>query len=145
MSYKPTSDDVVTCCLDTSQDHICSSLRAEFESRLLASLGGQAVHFPDGLLSIMANHVLQEASQEPYGLKGGRLHIQYEGHTALHYLATLDCDPDTPAKTFELTLTLREAQASWPQRMARRLSQSSPIEVSTTYKLVKRRTYRNDQ
>ncbi len=158
MSY--AEDDNAPLHLDVSQEHISSSLRAEFEDRLLEAIAHNArFSFPSGLLEGIAGHVVQEAAAEPYGLKGGRLHIQFEGHSALHYLATLDCDPETPAKTFELTLTLREAQATWGQRMARRLSfgssssaasssslpstQQEPVSLSTSYKLVKRRTYRD--
>lgn len=96
---------------------------AEFEERLVSAIAAQSadveVVFPAGLLSVIAGHVLQEADDEPYGIKGCVVHIQYEGHSALHHLGTLDCDPGTGAKTFELTLTLRQGQATWGQRMAR--------------------------
>ena len=77
-----------------------------------------AVEFPEGLLSIIVAHVVQEATNEPRGLKGCLLHIQYEGQTALHHLGSLQCDQES-APTFQVTLTLRQAQASWSQRMAR--------------------------
>jgi len=122
---------------------VSPTLRSEFEARLTSALtsvdlqqyhqqqspssgggsggGGRSemLAFPTGLLSVIASHVLQEAAAEPYGVKGCLLHVDYEGQTALHRLATLDGDSSTAAKTFELTLTLRQAQPTWGQRMAR--------------------------
>ena len=50
---------------------------------------------------------------------GCLLHIQFEGESALHPLGSLDSHPENAAKTFELTLTLRQGQDTWGQRVAR--------------------------
>jgi len=139
--------------LESTQDHISSQLKSEIECRLVESIegsrpsNGYGIEFPEGLLSIIAGHVSQEAAEEPYGIKGCVLYIQYEGETALHQVAALYCDPKT-VPTFELTLTLRQAPTSWSQRMARRLSFTSSstacnLQVSTSYRLVKNRKYRS--
>ena len=88
--------------------------------------------------------------------------MQYEGESALHSLGALDPgrpeeeeeEDDDVAKTFELTLTLRQGQpATWGQRVARRISSSfssfsssssHALPLSTSYRLVKRRKYRDD-
>lgn len=121
-----SDDNSSLCCLDQPGDAslIPSSIVRDFEARLRSKIENSSpenmtVSFPEGLLSVIAAHVLQEAMEEPYGIKGCLLHINYEGDTALHRMATLDCDPGTLAKTFELTLTLRQGQSSWGQRMAR--------------------------
>ena len=65
--------------LELDNDHIAQQLRAELEVRLLETLcpapGSGArrkfsFELPPQLLSIIASHVIQEAANEPYGLKG---------------------------------------------------------------------------
>jgi len=105
---------------------------------------------PAGLLDMVASHVIQEAEDEPYGLNGCVLRVFYEGHHDLHSLGSLDYDPNT-VPTFEISLTLRECpNLSWGQRVARRLSlggspSSSRLDVGTSYRLVKKRKYRQQQ
>ena len=72
---KPTSMSI-----ELDNDHIANQLRAELELRLLETLcpaagsrpGRKKFSFelPPHLLSIIAAHVIQEAANEPYGLKG---------------------------------------------------------------------------
>ena len=62
-------------------------------------------------------------------VSGCVLRLQYEGQTALQHVGSLDCSlasgdgSDSPgaatAPTFGITVTLRQAQVSWGQRMAR--------------------------
>jgi hypothetical protein len=66
--------------LELDNDRISNQLRAELEVRLLETLcpvpgsSGPRRKFtfelPPQLLSIIASHVIQEAANEPYGLKG---------------------------------------------------------------------------
>ena len=68
-----------TMSLELDNDHIAHQLRAELEIRLLETLcptPGSGIRrkfsfeLPPQLLSIIASHVIQEAANEPYGLKG---------------------------------------------------------------------------
>ena len=129
---------------DDPYPELSAAARANLEARLLEAVcgggceGGKTANPPleppASMMSVVASHVLQEAAAEPYGLRGCLLRVLFEGETALRPLATLDCDPEAAsaaagvggdadaamtAKTFELTLTLRQAQATWGQRMAR--------------------------
>ena len=68
--------------LELDNDHLTSQLRSELEVRLLETLcpvPGREVsrsrrklsfELPPQLLSVIAAHVIQEAANEPYGLKG---------------------------------------------------------------------------
>ena len=66
--------------MSIDNDHIANQFRAELELRLLETLcpaagsrpGRKKFSFelPPHLLSIIAAHVIQEAANEPYGLKG---------------------------------------------------------------------------
>ena len=74
------SDVPSSMSLELDNDRISSQLRAELEVRLLETLcpvpgsSGSRRKFtfelPPQLLSIIASHVIQEAANEPYGLKG---------------------------------------------------------------------------
>ena len=76
-------DDEIPFGLDVVSDpHLLllrSSLVAEFESRLRSLAEARAsefvLEFPDGLLAVIASHVLQEAETEPYGLKGKQIFL----------------------------------------------------------------------
>ena len=74
------SDTPSSMSLELDNDRISNQLRAELEVRLLETLcpvpgsSGPRRKFtfelPPQLLSIIASHVIQEAANEPYGLKG---------------------------------------------------------------------------
>jgi hypothetical protein len=68
--------------IELDNDLIASQLRAELEVRLMETLcpapgSGAKVKFcfelPPQLLSIIASHIIQESTNEPYGLKGKRV------------------------------------------------------------------------
>ena len=72
-------DEPSSMSLELDNDHIAGQLRTELEVRLLETLcpapgSGSRRKFifelPPQLLSIIASHVIQEAANEPYGLKG---------------------------------------------------------------------------
>ena len=53
---------------------------AAFAARLLSAVEASReflVQLPPGLLNVIAGHVLQEAAQEPYGLRGEREIFKY--------------------------------------------------------------------
>jgi len=153
-------DEPSSMSLELDNDHIAGQLRTELEVRLLETLcpapgSGSRRKFifelPPQLLSIIASHVIQEAANEPYGLKGCLLHIYYESDTDCEYVASLDCDPDT-LSTFELTLTLRQdaGKKSWRNKLPELVRSLSSfgfgsVLIGTSYKLVKRRNYRSPQ
>lgn len=149
--------------LELDNDHINVQLRSELEARLLETLCPTpgtsspkirrkvSLEVPPQLLSIIAAHIIQEASCEPYGLKGCILHIYYESETDCEYWASLDCDPET-LPTFELTLTLRQdtcGMRGWRNKLPELVRNFSAfgfcsVLIGTSYKLVKQRNYRTN-
>jgi hypothetical protein len=152
--------------LELDNDKLASQLRTELEVRLLETLcpvpgsstssgsgSGRRRKFlfelPPQLLGVIASHVLQEAANEPYGLKGCLLHIYYESETDCEFVASLDCDPET-LSTFELTLTLRQdagRRRGWRNKLPELVRSFSTfgfgsVLIGTSYRLVKRRNYR---
>lgn len=166
LSDIPFSSNNVSA-LELDNDHIAHQLRSELETRLLETLcpapGASAsevsgasrrkyvFELPPQLLAIIASHVIQEAANEPYGLKGCLLHIYYESETDNEFVASLDCDPET-LSTFELTLTLRQdpcRRRGWRNKLPELVRSFSTfgfgsVLVGTSYKLVKKRNYRTN-
>lgn len=70
------------------------------------------VLLPNGLTHRIAQDIFRLADNEPYGLKGCTLYINFEGEGINKKLSTFRCDPNTPA-TFEVYLTLKQSTAGW--------------------------------
>lgn len=143
--------------LDTTSDLIYAQLLSEIEEKLRRVISrvakissssecnqNKVITLPEGLITVIAKHVIQEASGEPCGLKGCRIILYYEGFSDIHFLGNLICDPNT-VPTFTLTLKLRQVVNSWGSSLLSRRGSQSAIHMSTSYKLVKKCLYRDDE
>ncbi|XP_049947258.1 protein charybde-like [Schistocerca serialis cubense] len=125
------------------------ALSRRLEAELRAARGGGAaggIALPPALLLTAAEHVLQMATTEPYGLRGCTLYVDLEtGKQPAERirLATVKCAPDT-LTTFELFLTLRQ-ETSWkaalPQFL-KNLTSSGALLLSNDFTLKKKRLFR---
>ncbi|KAK8752860.1 hypothetical protein OTU49_007974 [Cherax quadricarinatus] len=121
---------------------LVQQLTAEVTSRA-ADLGCGQVIVPPALTEQVTAQVLRLADSEPCGLRGGVLHVCYNDGVQERGLARVVLDPTMP-NTYKLFLTLSPDTSSWYHKMARfikPLRKSSPLLLSTSFKLQKRKLY----
>ncbi|XP_042214560.1 protein charybde-like [Homarus americanus] len=118
-------------------------LTQEVTSRADA-LGCGQVMVPNGLIDEVTAQVLRLADSEPCGLRGGVLHVLYDdGQQGEQELTRVVLDPTMP-NTYEVYLTLTPDTTTWYHKMSRiikPLRKSSPLLLSTRFKLEKRKLY----
>uniref|UniRef100_A0A1B6CKS5 Protein charybde n=1 Tax=Clastoptera arizonana TaxID=38151 RepID=A0A1B6CKS5_9HEMI len=128
----------------------CQALARRLEDELRAAKSAQLacgeVLLPADLLSRIARDVLTMAENEPCGLRGCTLFINFESEQECRRIGTIRCDPNT-VSTFELFLTLtQDSRSSWhsilPQ-FIKNLTKGGTIMISPAFKLVKKKLYRS--
>ncbi|KAL1115757.1 hypothetical protein AAG570_006047 [Ranatra chinensis] len=128
----------------------CEALSRRLESELRAAKSAQLscgeVLLPDDLLPRVAADVLRLAENEPCGLRGCTLFINFETDTECRRIGTVKCDPNT-VSTFELFLTLkRDSRSTWhsilPQ-FIKNLTKGGTIMISPGFTLEKKKLYRS--
>ncbi|GFG29691.1 hypothetical protein Cfor_03741, partial [Coptotermes formosanus] len=106
------------CGPDDSEEEAgaCQALAQRLESELRAAKSAQLacgeVLLPADLLPRVARDVLRMAENEPCGLRGCTLFINFENDHVCRRLGTIKCDPST-VSTFELFLTLKQDSSAW--------------------------------
>lgn len=121
---------------------LVQQLTQEVTSRADALGCGQVI-FPPRLIDGVTAQVLRLADSEPCGLRGGVLHVHYYDGQQDQRLATVVLDPTMP-NTYELDLTLTPNTSTWYHKMSRiikPLRKSSPLLLSTSFKLEKIKLY----
>lgn len=100
---------------------------------------------PADLLPRIARDVLRMAENEPCGLRGCTLFINFENDHVCRRIGTIKCDPST-VSTFELFLTLKQDSSSWhsllPQFL-KNLTRGGTIMISQGFTLEKKKLYRS--
>lgn len=87
-------------------------LEAELREAKNTHLMVGEVLLPNGLTHKIAQDICKLADNEPYGLRGCALFINFEGEGINKKISTFRCDPSTPP-TFEVYLTLKQSTAGW--------------------------------
>ncbi|XP_021925272.1 protein charybde-like isoform X3 [Zootermopsis nevadensis] len=131
------------------EDGACQALAQRLEDELRAAKSAQLacgeVLLPADLLPHIARDVLRMAENEPCGLRGCTLFINFENDHVCRRIGTIKCDPST-VSTFELFLTLKQDSSSWhsllPQFL-KNLTRGGTIMISQGFTLEKKKLYRS--
>lgn len=122
--------------------------RYNHQSNVISSKANQPpeVLLPAGLLLSIAGQVLKESQDEPCGVRGCILYIDYQESTkSKKRIGTVKCDPYT-VNTFELYLTFRPHSSSWTSKLPfflQNLASRSTVVISSDYSLSKRKLFRS--
>ncbi|PSN58152.1 hypothetical protein C0J52_01043 [Blattella germanica] len=120
-------------------------LEEELRAAKSAQLSCGEVLLPADLLPRVARDVLSMAENEPCGLRGCTLFINFETDQMCRRIGTIKCDPNT-VSTFELFLTLKQDSSSWhsllPQFL-KNLTKGGTIMISQGFTLEKKKLYRS--
>ncbi|XP_022191088.1 protein charybde isoform X1 [Nilaparvata lugens] len=144
-STRPSSDE----CLG-DDGSACQSLTRRLEEELRAAKTAQLscgeVLLPADLLPRIARDVIRMAENEPCGLRGCTLFINFGTEEECRRIGTIKCDPNT-VSTFELFLTLtQDAKSTWhsilPQ-FIKNLTKGGTIMISPAFELEKKKLYRS--
>ncbi|KAJ8893897.1 hypothetical protein PR048_006498 [Dryococelus australis] len=105
------------CGADDAEDGAATrALARRLEEELRAAKSAQLacgeVLLPADLLPRVARDVLRMAENEPCGLRGCTLFVNFETEQMCRRIGTIKCDPNT-VSTFELFLTLKQDSTSW--------------------------------
>lgn len=134
---------------DSEDGGACQALARRLESELRAAKSAQLacgeVLLPADLLPRIARDVLRMAENEPCGLRGCTLFINFENDQVCRRIGAIKCDPNT-VSTFELYLTLKQDSSSWhsllPQFL-KNLTRGGTIMISQGFVLEKKKLYRS--
>ncbi|XP_063243486.1 protein charybde-like isoform X1 [Bacillus rossius redtenbacheri] len=139
------------CCgADDAEDGAATrALARRLEEELRAAKSAQLacgeVLLPADLLPRVARDVLRMAENEPCGLRGCTLFLNFETEQMCRRIGTVKCDPNT-VSTFELFLTLKQDATSWhsllPQFL-KNLTRGGTIVISPGFTLEKKKLYRS--
>ncbi|KAF7989237.1 hypothetical protein HCN44_007834 [Aphidius gifuensis] len=132
-------------------DGACQALTKRLEVELRAAKHAQLtcgeVLLPADLLPRIAKDVLAMAENEPCGLRGCTLFINFETDSICRRLTRIQCDPNT-VSTFELYLTLKQDHTSWhillPQFL-KNLTRGGTVMISRFFTLEKKKLFRSYQ
>jgi len=105
------------------------------------------VLLPYGLLQSMARDVLRVAENEPCGLRGCNLYLEFVGDhrpgAQPIVLGMVDFDPSI-ASNYEIRLMLKQSTAGWnnflPQ-FIKKITRGGTVMIDSTYKLIKNSIY----
>lgn len=135
---------------DSEDAGACQALARRLEEELRAAKSAQLacgeVLLPADLLPRIARDVLHMAENEPCGLRGCTLFINFETDQECRRIGTIKCDPNT-VSTFELFLTLtQDSRSTWhsilPQ-FIKNLTKGGTIMISPGFSLEKKKLYRS--
>ncbi|XP_050294693.1 protein charybde-like [Anthonomus grandis grandis] len=119
-------------------------LEAELKDAKNTHLMVEEVLLPNGLTRRIAQDIFKRADNEPYGLRGCILKINFETEGVTRKISAFHCDPTTPA-TFEIYLTLKQNTASWNHFLPQFLKKitSGPVIISPDYQVELKKLYRS--
>lgn len=111
-TYEPFTPSDDSDCTIMAINALSKRIESELRSAKRTHLACGEVLLPCGLLRMIARDILSMAESEPCGLRGCTLYLNFEGEDVCRRLSTVKCDPTT-ASTFELSLTLKQANTGW--------------------------------
>ncbi|XP_030751835.1 protein charybde-like [Sitophilus oryzae] len=120
-------------------------LEAELREAKDTHLSMGEVLLPNGLTRRIAQDIFRMADNEPCGLRGCTLYVNFEGEGFNRMLCTFRCDPSTPS-TFELYLTLKQSTAGWSNilpQFLKKITRGSAVMISSEYRLYLKKLYRS--
>lgn len=132
------------------EESAVSALSRRLEAELRAAKSAQLCHsgevlLPAELLPRVSRKVLQLADNEPCGLRGCTLFINFETDEECRRIGTVKCDPNT-VSTFELYLTLKQDCSPWhsilPQFL-KNFARRGTIMISRDFALNKKKLFRS--
>ncbi|KAK9505425.1 hypothetical protein O3M35_009488 [Rhynocoris fuscipes] len=141
-------DDMVSSSCEIA---LARRLESELRAAKSAQLSCGEVLLPSDLLSRVAVQVLSLAEDEPCGIRGCTLYVDFLSSTEFpepRRIATVKCDPNT-VSTFEVTLTLRQdprSNGSWTNilpQFIKNLTRGGTIMISHSFDLNKKKLYRS--
>ncbi|KAG8295662.1 protein charybde-like [Homalodisca vitripennis] len=135
---------------DLEDSAACQALAIRLEEQLRAAKTAQLacgeVLLPADLLPRAASDILQMAENEPCGLRGCTLYVNFESEQECRKIGTIKCDPNT-VSTFELFLTLRrDARSTWTSlipQFIKNFTKGGTIMISPGFQLEKKKLYRS--
>ncbi|XP_054269535.1 protein charybde-like isoform X2 [Macrosteles quadrilineatus] len=135
---------------DIEDNAACQALALRLEEQLRAAKTAQLacgeVLLPADLLPRVARDVLRMAENEPCGLRGCTLYVNFESEQECRKIGTVKCDPNT-VSTFELFLTLRrDSRSTWTSlipQFIKNLTKGGTIMISPGFTLEKKKLYRS--
>jgi len=135
---------------DIEDSAACQALAMRLEEQLRAAKSAQLacgeVLLPADLLPRVARDVLRMAENEPCGLRGCTLYVNFESEQECRKIGTVKCDPNT-VSTFELFLTLRrDARSTWSSlipQFLKNFTKGGTIMISPGFTLEKKKLYRS--
>ncbi|XP_076055422.1 protein charybde-like [Oratosquilla oratoria] len=139
----PVEEDLSLAPIEDPSEAITRAvLRNRLEEELCGGFGTDLLVLPPSLLDSVADHVWFLSKDEPCGLRGCMLIVEWESDNEGHMLTQVEADSQTPT-TFELYLTLRPDPNSWFTKMAKifRSLGKRKVVVSPKYELLKKRLY----
>lgn len=137
------NEETVTCL------SLAKSIEATLRDAKCQGLECGEVLVPADLTTRVAEDVLRMSEDEPCGVRGCVIYINYEDNkTYCRRIGKVRCDPDA-VPTFEVVLTLRPDATSWlrllPLKGCWKKFRTATIVVSSDYTLAKNKLYRSNQ
>lgn len=154
------TEDVWSLSMDDSEEQVARDALAELIARELHQAGARyrnlqhqrapsEILLPAGILQTIAADVLQASSDEPCGIRGCVIYIDFdESHRKSdrkQRIGSVKCHPYT-VNTFEIYLTLRPHSSSWTSKLPlflQNLAYRSAMVISSEYSLTKRKLFRS--
>jgi hypothetical protein len=107
------------------------------------------VLLPLNLTRLVAQDVLESSETEPCGLRGCVLYINYESEEreVTRIAAIRPTGANAQVATFELFLTLRQANSGWLSTVSSKVFKQlgrKTIVINESYQLSKRKLFRSD-
>lgn len=137
-------DDSEEDCGATSA--LARRLEEELRAAKSAQLSCGEVLLPSNLLVRISRDVLRLAENEPCGLRGCTLFVNFEGTQECRRIGTIKCDPNT-VSTFEVYLTLKQDSSPWHNFLPRFIQNltrgGGTVVISQGYTLEKKKLYRS--
>lgn len=128
----------------------CQALTKRLEEELKAAKSAQLacgeVLLPADLLPRIAHDILRMSENEPCGLRGCTLYINFEAEQECRRIGIIKCDPTT-VSTFELFLTLKQASRNNWQNMLpqflKNFTKGGTVIINGGFTLEKKKLYRS--
>jgi hypothetical protein len=155
------TEDVWSLSLEDPEEQVAREVLAELIAGELRQARARYRHLqqqrapseillPAGILQTIAADVLSASSDEPCGIRGCVIYIDFEDSQRKstdrkQRIGMVKCHPYT-VNTFELYLTLRPHSSSWTSKLPlflQNLAYRSTMVISSEYTLTKRKLFRS--
>lgn len=142
-SYDENEDAITNSSLVQSIENALNEAKQPSADNNIGSDPGELI-IPNEMSLRVANDIVRMAEDEPCGLKGCIIYVNYEDKCNNRRLSKLRCDP-TSVPTFEVTLTLRQ-DSSWlrgllPIKGCWKKLKNKAVVISSVYSITKNKLY----